>query len=60
MANLFWLSDDQLATIEAAIPKKRRGVKPKEGLIKSSKATNLRVKSVVRSPEMGLIRTFLK
>ena len=29
MANLFWLNDDQLAAIETAIPKKRRGVKPK-------------------------------
>ena len=29
MSNLFWLSDEQLASIEAAIPKKRRGVKPR-------------------------------
>ncbi|WP_158932764.1 transposase [Acidisphaera sp. S103] len=28
MSNLFWLSDEQLAAIEAALPKKRRGVKP--------------------------------
>ena len=27
MSNLFWLTDEQLAAIEAAIPKKRRGVK---------------------------------
>ncbi|WP_216856580.1 transposase [Acidisphaera sp. S103] len=28
MSNLFWLSDQQLAAIEAAPPKKRRGVNP--------------------------------
>jgi transposase len=29
MSNLFWLTDEQLVAIEAAIPKKRRGVKPR-------------------------------
>ena len=29
MSNLFWLTDEQLAAIEVAIPKKRRGVKPR-------------------------------
>lgn len=29
MSNLFWLSDEQLAAIEGAIPKNRRGVKPR-------------------------------
>ena len=29
MSNLFWLTDEQLAAIEAAIPKKRRRVKPR-------------------------------
>ena len=29
MSNLFWLSDEQLTAIEAAIPRKRRGVKPR-------------------------------
>src|ERR1700754_2454594 len=29
MSNLFWLNDQQLARIEAAIPKKRPGVKPR-------------------------------
>jgi transposase len=28
MSKLFWLSDEQLVAIEAALPKKRRGVKP--------------------------------
>ena len=28
MSNLFWLTDEQLASVEAAIPKRRRGVKP--------------------------------
>ena len=29
MSNLFWLADEQLVLIEAAIPKHRRGVKPR-------------------------------
>ena len=29
MSNLFWLTDEQLTAIEEAIPKNRRGVKPK-------------------------------
>jgi transposase len=29
MSNLFWLNDQQLAKIEAAIPKRRPGVKPR-------------------------------
>jgi transposase len=29
MSNLFWLTDEQLAAIEDAIPRKRRGVKPR-------------------------------
>ena len=29
MSRLFWLSDEQLVAIEAALPKKRRGVKPR-------------------------------
>jgi len=29
MSNLFWLADEQLTAIEEAIPKNRRGVKPK-------------------------------
>ena len=29
MSNLFWLSDKQLAAIEAAIPMNRPGVKPR-------------------------------
>ena len=29
MSTLFWLADEQLSAIEAAIPKNRRGVKPK-------------------------------
>lgn len=29
MADLFWLSDEQLASMLSAIPPKRRGVKPK-------------------------------
>ena len=29
MSNLFWLTDEQLVAIEAAIPKKRRGVTPR-------------------------------
>ena len=28
MTNLFWLTDEQYAMVEAAIPKNRRGVKP--------------------------------
>jgi transposase len=32
MTNLFWLTDEQYAVIEAAIPKKRRGVKPTRNL----------------------------
>ena len=29
MSNLFWLADEQLTAIEEAIPKNRRGAKPK-------------------------------
>jgi transposase len=29
MSNLFWLSDEQWASIEAQIPLHRRGVKPR-------------------------------
>lgn len=32
MSNLFWLTDEQLTAIEAAIPNKRRGVKPRRNL----------------------------
>jgi transposase len=29
MSNLFWLTDEQFAAIESAIPMRRRGVKPR-------------------------------
>jgi transposase len=32
MSNLFWLTEEQLASIEAAIPMNRRGVKPRRNL----------------------------
>jgi transposase len=32
MSNLFWLTEKQLASIEAAIPMNRRGVKPRRNL----------------------------